>query len=81
MVRNHENITLLPFPRDDDMFVRRAKTLLDEVDGLADKAQHLEDLLRAEYPDAVVRRRHAIGALDQSTEAWYVYRDGSLMRP
>lgn len=78
MVRQYKNITLLPFPSDDEKFVQRAEVLLEDLDGTAGKAQRLEELLRAEYPDAIVRRRQELGALDHSNEAWYVYRDGSL---
>jgi hypothetical protein len=77
MVGQKPRVSLLPFPRDDDAFVQRAKALLDSLDGGPDAAHRLEALLRAEYANAIVQPRDGLGALDRSVEAWYVYRDGS----
>jgi hypothetical protein len=76
-MRRLARVTLLPFPRDDDAFVRHAQLALEDVDSSPEAAPaHLEALLRVDYPGAVVRRRDGLGSFD-GLEAWYVYRDGS----
>jgi len=73
------DVSLLPFPRDDETFVRRAERLLDTLDGGAMASPgRLQALLRHYYPAAIVRPRDGLGAVDGSTRAWYVYRDGGL---
>jgi len=80
-MKHAHTVTLLPFPRDDEIFVRRVRSLLEELDGAADAApERLETLLRREYPSAVVQPREGLGALDGTNEAWYVYRDGGAIR-
>jgi len=80
-MREAETVTLLPFPRDDEVFVGRARSLLEDLDGEAGGApERLEALLRLEFPGAVVKRRDRLAALDGSNEAWYVYRDGTAAR-
>ena len=57
-------------PRSDARFVELVSELM------ADPVGEPEDLqvgLRAVFPDAVVRRRELSS---ESTEVWYVYRDG-----
>lgn len=57
-------------PRSDARFVELVSALMaGEVGEPAD----LQAGLRAEFPDAVVRRRELSS---ESTEVWYVYRDG-----
>jgi len=80
MVVGRSRVTLLPFPRDDEVFVRRAELLKDAVDGDADAPQRLQALLRRDYPDAIVRPRDGFAAVDEASEAWYVYRDGGAAR-
>jgi hypothetical protein len=36
--------------------------------------------LRRDYPDPVVRPRDGFAAVDEASEAWYVYRDGGPAR-
>jgi len=77
-MRHAETVILLPFPRDDELFVRRAHSFLEELDGdLVSAPERLEALLRREYPGAVVQPRDGLAALDGSNEAWYVFRDGT----
>lgn len=57
-------------PRSDARFVELVSELMaDAVEEPAD----LQAGLRAVFPDAVVRRRELSS---ESTEVWYVYRDG-----
>jgi hypothetical protein len=61
---------LIVNPRSDVRFVQFVAELTAEATiDLSD----LQSRLRAEYPDAVVRRRELSS---ESTEMWYVYRDG-----
>jgi hypothetical protein len=61
---------LIVNPRSDVRFVQLVAELTAEATiDLSD----LQSRLRAEYPDAVVRRRELSS---ESTEMWYVYRDG-----
>ena len=61
---------LIVNPRSDTRFVQLvAELTADETIDLSD----LQSRLRATYPDAVVRRRELSS---ESTEMWYVYRDG-----
>jgi hypothetical protein len=57
-------------PRDDEDFVAHVDALVERA---PDGAATLELLLRARYPDAVVRQREISG---EPREMWYVYRDG-----
>lgn len=60
-------------PRSDAQFVELVTQLMaDDVGEPAD----LQSGLRAEFPEAVVRRRELSS---ESTEVWYVYRDGRWM--
>jgi hypothetical protein len=61
---------LIVNPRSDVRFVELVTELT--ADGTFDQAD-LQDRLRVDYPDAVVRRRELSS---ESTEMWYVYRDG-----
>jgi hypothetical protein len=79
MDRHHGKVTLLPFPREDETFAHHAARLLDRLDGAPDPPQRLQDLLRAEYPNAAVWPRSELAAVDDSSAAWYVYRDGNAM--
>ena len=56
-------------PRRDDGFVQRVNELVGAVGAPAE----LQSRLRDAYPDAIVRRRELSS---ESTEVWYVYRDG-----
>lgn len=57
-------------PRSDTRFVQ----LVSELTAAgAQEPAGLQAALRAEFPDAVVRRRELSS---ESTEMWYVYRDG-----
>ena len=61
---------LIVNPRSDTRFVQLvAELTADETIELSD----LQSRLRATYPEAVVRRRELSS---ESTEMWYVYRDG-----
>ena len=61
---------LIVNPSRDTRFVLLvAELTADETIDLSD----LQSRLRATYPDAVVRRRELSS---ESTEMWYVYRDG-----
>ena len=61
---------LIVNPRSDTRFVQLvAELTADETIDLSD----LQSRLRATYPEAVVRRRELSS---ESTEMWYVYRDG-----
>lgn len=57
-------------PRSDVRFVSLVSELM--ANPLGDPSE-LQAGLRAEYPDAVVRRRELSS---EPTEVWYVYRDG-----
>lgn len=57
-------------PRSDARFVRLVSELMSEA--LGDPSE-LQAGLRPEFADAVVRRRELSS---ESTEVWYVYRDG-----
>jgi len=57
-------------PRSDARFVELVSELM--ADAVGEPAE-LQAGLRAEFPDAVVRRRELSS---ESTEVWYVYRDG-----
>ena len=61
---------LIVNPRSDIRFVERVNELTAEAgtDPVA-----LQARLRADYPTAIVRRRELSS---ESTEMWYVYRDG-----
>jgi hypothetical protein len=62
--------TLVVNPRDDTPFVAMAERLVAE--GVR-SPNELQEQLRREYPDAVVRARE----LDsEAFTIWYVYRDG-----
>jgi hypothetical protein len=62
--------TLVVNPRDDTHFVALAERLL--ADGVR-SPNDLQERLRQEYPDAVVRARELDG---EAFTIWYVYRDG-----
>ena len=62
--------TLVVNPRDDTPFVAMAERLV--ADGVRSPGE-LQDRLRREYPDAVVRARELDG---EAFTIWYVYRDG-----
>ena len=62
--------TLVVNPRDDTTFVALAEGLV--ADG-ARSPRELQDRLRREYPEAVVRARELDG---EAFTIWYVYRDG-----
>ena len=64
------SITLVLNPRDDTPFVALAERLV--ADGVRSPGE-LQDRLRREYPDAVVRARELDG---EAFTIWYVYRDG-----
>ena len=57
-------------PRSDERFVERVAQLMADDIG---EPEDLQAGLRAEFPDAVVRPRELSS---ESTEVWYVYRDG-----
>jgi hypothetical protein len=57
-------------PRSDVRFVQLVAELT--ASGSTDPAD-LQSRLRAEFPDAIVRRRELSS---EATEMWYVYRDG-----
>jgi hypothetical protein len=61
---------LIVNPRSDVRFVERVTELT--ADAMSDPSD-LQARLRAEYPNAIVRRRELSS---ESTEMWYVYRDG-----
>ncbi|HUP54249.1 MAG TPA: hypothetical protein VM408_01980 [Methylomirabilota bacterium] len=61
---------LIVNPRSDIRFVEHVTRLTDAA---GDDPSALETTLRAEYPQAIVRRRELSS---ESTEMWYVYRDG-----
>jgi hypothetical protein len=61
---------LIVNPRSDARFVQLVARLT--ADGAPDPVD-LQARLRADYPRAVVRRRELSS---ESTEMWYVYRDG-----
>jgi hypothetical protein len=61
---------LIVNPRSDVRFVQFVAERT--ADSGADAA-HLEASLRSKFPEAVVRRRELSS---ESTEMWYVYRDG-----
>ncbi len=62
--------TLVLNPRDDGRFVALAEALAS--DG-ADTPLELQERLRRDYPEAVVRARELTG---EAFTIWYVYRDG-----
>ncbi|HEY8635845.1 MAG TPA: hypothetical protein VIL81_01160 [Candidatus Limnocylindrales bacterium] len=62
--------TLVLNPRDDVGFVALAEALAS--DGI-DSPLELQERLRRDYPDAVVRARELTG---EAFTIWYVYRDG-----
>lgn len=57
-------------PRSDARFVELVTRLME--DDPTDPSE-LQAGLRAQYPEAIVRRRELSS---ESTEVWYVYRDG-----
>ncbi len=57
-------------PRSDARFVELVTRLME--DAPTDPSE-LQVGLRAQYPEAIVRRRELSS---ESTEVWYVYRDG-----
>ena len=57
-------------PRSDARFVGLVAELMADAVG---EPEGLQAGLRAEFPNAVVRRRELSS---ESTEVWYVYRDG-----
>lgn len=57
-------------PRSDARFLEFVSELMD---GAVGEPSELQAGLRAEFPAAVVRRRELSS---ESTEVWYVYRDG-----
>ena len=57
-------------PRSDARFVDLVSELMADSVG---EPERLQAGLRAAFPDAVVRRRELSS---ESTEVWYVYRDG-----
>jgi hypothetical protein len=61
---------LIVNPRSDTRFVQLVADLTTEP---AIDPSDLQARLRAEYPDAIVRERELSS---ESTEMWYVYRDG-----
>ena len=61
---------LIVNPRSDIRFVERVNELTAEAG--ADPVA-LQARLRTDYPTAIVRRRELSS---ESTEMWYVYRDG-----
>jgi hypothetical protein len=62
--------TLVVNPRDDSRFVALAEKLV--ADGVR-SPDDLQQRLRREYPEAVVRARELDG---EAFTIWYVYRDG-----
>ena len=62
--------TLVVNPRDDTPFVALAERLV--ADGVRSPAE-LQERLRPEYPEAVVRARELDG---EAFTIWYVYREG-----
>ena len=62
--------TIVVNPRDDTPFVALAEKLV--ADG-ARSTGELQEQLRREYPEAVVRARELDG---EAITIWYVYRDG-----
>ena len=62
--------TIVVNPRDDMPFVAMAERLV--ADGVR-STDELQQQLRREYPDAVVRARELDG---EAFTIWYVYRDG-----
>lgn len=62
-------------PRDDERFAALCSELI--LDGVATPGA-LEAALRQHYVDAVVRPRELSS---ESTDVWYVYRDGRWIRP
>lgn len=62
--------TLVVNPRDDTPFVALAESLV--ADGVH-SPDELQERLRREYPEAVVRARELDG---EAFTIWYVYRDG-----
>lgn len=61
--------TLVVNPRDDSPFVALAEKLVADVHS----PDELQERLRREYPQAVVRARELDG---EAFTIWYVYRDG-----
>lgn len=57
-------------PRSDARFVELVTQVMADAVG---QPADLQSGLRAEFPEAVVRRRELSS---ESTEVWYVYRDG-----
>lgn len=57
-------------PRSDARFVELVSELLAEA---VEEPAGLQAGLRAQFPDAIVRRRELSS---EPTEVWYVYRDG-----
>ncbi len=66
--------TLIVNPSSDASFVQ----LVDAVHKDAATTAELESGLRVRYPRAAVRARQLSG---ESTQIWYVYRDGSWTDP
>jgi hypothetical protein len=75
-MRRHERpgLTLVLNPASDWRFALRASELA--APGVT--LESLQATLRHEYPNLVVRRRELSG---ESTEIWYVYRDGHWVPP
>ena len=61
---------LIVNPRSDSRFRQRVAELTGEAEA---EPSDLQANLRAEFPGAIVRRRELSS---ESTEVWYVYRDG-----
>ena len=61
---------LIVNPRSDTRFRQRVAELIGDAET---EPSDLQANLRAEFPDAIVRRRELSS---ESTEVWYVYRDG-----
>ena len=65
---------LILSPPDDHAFVTAARSAVE----IGMSPAQLELILRARYPNAVVRERELIG---ERFEIWYVYRDGHWIPP
>lgn len=70
------------FPHDDDVFVGRVHELVStQASPSAERMQAaIEVLLRETYPRAVISARQSFAANDR-LRIWYVFRDGSFLRP
>jgi hypothetical protein len=65
-----ERPLLILNPRYDDRFVGRVQYLMASG---ADSPERLQELLRGQFPTAIVRPRALSG---EPQRVWYVYRDG-----